>query len=63
MVIVTDPRNVSTRKIIKVSRDIAETTPLTYLARAPLELVPRQPIKPPVANASTREETVDCRDR
>ena len=57
MVILTDPRNVSTREIIKVSRDVTEATPLTYLARAPLELVPRpgwsehltsRPSKPPV---------------
>ena len=58
MVILTDPRNVSTREIIKVSRDVTEATPWTYLARAPLELVPRpgwsehltsRPSKPPVS--------------
>ena len=47
----------STREIIKVSRDVTEATPLAYLARAPLELVPCPgwsehltsiPIKPPV---------------
>ena len=74
MVVVTDPRNESTSEIIKVSHSITETTPLTHLVRAPLELVPRtcwsehsvgietdQAIC--VANASTREEAVDCRDR
>ena len=56
VVIVTDPRNVSTREIIKVSRDITEATLLTHLARAPLELVPRQPIKPPVLPTPRREK-------
>ena len=56
MVIVTDTRNVSTREIIKASRDITETTPLTYLARAPLEVAPRQPIKPPVLPTPQREK-------
>ena len=65
MVIVTDPRNVSTREIIKVSRDVTEATPLAYLARAPLELVPCPgwsehltsiPIKPPVLLLPRREK-------
>ena len=42
VIIVTDPRNVFTRGIIKVSRDLTEVTHPTYSARAPLELVPRR---------------------
>ena len=70
MVIVTDPRNESTRESTKVSHDITGTTLLTYLARAPLQLVPRpgwaehlasRLIKPLVL--PTREDTVDCRSR
>ena len=56
VVIVTDPRNVSTCEVIKVSRDITEATPLTHLARAPLELAPRQPIEPPVLPTPRREK-------
>ena len=75
MVIVTDPRNESTHEIFKVYGDITETTPLTYLARALLELVPRpgwsqhfasRPIKPPELPTPQREkkpliaETIEC---
>ena len=65
MIIVADPRNVSTREIIKVSRDATEATPLTYLARAPVELVPRpgwskhlalKPIEPLVMPTPQREK-------
>ena len=41
MLIVTDPPNMSTREIIKISREFAEITALSCGARAPLELVPR----------------------
>ena len=41
MVIVTDPRNESTREIIKVSCEVIEIMLLTHVTRAPLELVPR----------------------
>ena len=41
MIIVTGPYNESTREIIKVTRDVTEATPLSYLARARIELVPR----------------------
>ena len=56
MVIVTDPRNLSTREVIKVFRDITEGLPLTYLARASLEFLPLQPIKPPVLPTPPREK-------
>ena len=36
MIIVTGPRNESTREIIKVIRDVTEAIPLSYLARAPI---------------------------
>ena len=39
-----------------MSRDTTEALPLTYLARAPLELVPLQPIKPPVVPTPRREK-------
>ena len=41
MIIVTGPHYESTRAIIKVTRDVTEATPLSYLARARIELVPR----------------------
>ena len=41
MLIVTDPPNVSTREIIKISREFTEIMARSYGARAPLELVPR----------------------
>ena len=56
MLIVTEPPNVSTREIIKISRAFTEVTALPCGARAPIELVPRQgwlkrvklkPTKPP----------------
>ena len=56
MVIVTDPRNLSTRVVIEVSRDITEASPWTYWAHAPLELVPLQPMKPPVLPTSRRDK-------
>ena len=56
MVIVTDPRNLSTCEVIKVSREKTEASPLTYLPRAPLELVPLQPIKSPVLPTPRREK-------
>ena len=64
MLIVTDPPNVSTHEISKVSREFTEITPLSYSARAPLELVPRpgwlehltsNPTKPPVLPTLRRE--------
>ena len=64
MLSVTDPPNVSTRKIIKASRAFTEITPLSYSARAPLELVPRpgwwkhltsSPMKPNVLPTPPRE--------
>ena len=42
MLIVTETPNVSTRKVIKISREFTEVTALSYGARAPVELVPRQ---------------------
>ena len=42
MLIVTEPPNVSTREVIKISREFTEVTALSYGARAPVELVPRQ---------------------
>ena len=67
MVVVTDPRNESTSEIIKVSHSITETTPLTHLVRAPLELVYRvqagqsirlasRPIQPSVLPTPQREK-------
>ena len=41
MIIVTDPRNESTREVIEGTCDVTEATPLSYLARAPIELAPR----------------------
>ena len=64
MPIVTDPPNVSTREIIKVSREFTDLTPLSHSARALLELVPRpgllknltsNPTKPPVLPTLGRE--------
>ena len=46
MIIVTDPCNVSTREVIKVSREVTETTPLMCAAQAPLEMVLSKPLKP-----------------
>ena len=56
MLIVTEPPNVSTREVIKISREFTEVTARSYGAHAPIELVPRQgwlkhlksnPTKPP----------------
>ena len=56
MLVVTEPPNVSTREVIKISRGFTGVTALSYGARAPIELVPRQgwlknmktnPTKPP----------------
>ena len=61
---VTDPPTVSTREIIKISREFTEITDLSYGARAPLELIPRAewlkhmrstPTKPPVLPTRRRE--------
>ena len=46
MIIVTDPCNVSTREVIKVSREVTEATPLMCAAQAPLEMVLSKPLKP-----------------
>ena len=46
MIVVTDPCNVSTREVIKVSRGIAEETTLTCSARAPLEMTLSKSLKP-----------------
>ena len=70
MLIVTDPPNVSTREMIKVSREFTEITPLSLSPRAPLELVLCRVVKASdiesdqgtcAANAS--KQNVDCRDR
>ena len=42
MIFVTDPRNECTRKIPKVTRDDTEAIPLSYMTRAPIEVVPRR---------------------
>ena len=64
MLIVTDPPNVSTREIIKISREFTEITALSYGARVPLESVPcpgwpqhmkSNPTKPPVLPTPRRE--------
>ena len=39
MVIVTDPLNVSTREVMKVSREVTEIRPLICASQAPLEMV------------------------
>ena len=41
MLIVTEPPNVPTREIIKISREFTEVTAVSYGARAPIELVRR----------------------
>ena len=46
MIIVTDPCNVSTREIIKVSRNVTEAIPLMCAAQAPLEMVLSKTLKP-----------------
>ena len=46
MIIVIDPSNVSTREVIKVSREVTETIPLIYTPQAPLEMVLMKPLKP-----------------
>ena len=57
VLVVIDPPNVSTREIIKISREFTEITTLSYGARVTLELVSRpgwlkhmkmNPTKPPV---------------
>ena len=39
MIILTDPLNLSTREVIKVSREVTETAPLICAPQAPLEMV------------------------
>ena len=46
MIIVTDPCNVSTHEVIKVSREVTEATPLMCAAQAPLEMALSKPLKP-----------------
>ena len=46
MIIVTDPWNVCTHEVIKVSRAVTEATPLMCVAQAPLEMVLSKPLKP-----------------
>ena len=46
MIIVTDPLNVSTQKVIKVSREVTEATLLSCVSQAPLEMVLMKPLKP-----------------
>ena len=69
MLIVPEPPNVSTREVIKISGEFTEVTALSYGARAPIELVPRQgwlkamksrPTTFPVMPAPRREQNVDC---
>ena len=74
ILIVTEPPNVSTREVIKISREFTEATALSFGASAPVELVPRpgwlknmksNPTATAttcVACASTREQNVDCRN-
>ena len=73
ILIVREPPNVSTREVIKISREFTEVTALSYGARAPVELVPTskmtetyevesdQATATCVAHASTCEQNVDCR--
>ena len=37
MILVTDPRNETTREIIQVTRDVTEAIPLSYMTCAPIE--------------------------
>ena len=46
MIIVTDPLNVSTREVIKVSREVTETIHLICASQAPLEMVLLKPLMP-----------------
>ena len=46
MIIVTDLVKVSTREVIKVSREVAETIPLICASQAPLEIVLLKPLMP-----------------
>ena len=46
MVIVTDPLNVSTREVMKVSREVTEIIPLICASQAPLGMVLMKPLKP-----------------
>ena len=46
MSIVTDPWNLSLRGVIKVTREITETTPLTCSPQGPLEMVLMKPLSP-----------------
>ena len=65
MLIVTEPPNVSTHEVIKISREFTEVTALSHGAHAPIELVPRQGwLKQMKSNPSkpTREQNVDCRN-
>ena len=42
MLIVTEPPNVSTREVIKISREFTDVTALSCGTREPIELAPRQ---------------------
>ena len=46
MIIVTDPLNLSQRQVIKVTREVTETTPLICSPQAPLEMVLMKPLSP-----------------
>ena len=66
MIIVTDPCNVSTREVIKVSREVTEATPLMCAAQAPntsdvcgASTSRDGIVETAQTNAPTCEETVD----
>ena len=54
MILVTDPLNLSQREVIKVTREVTETTPLICSPQAPLEMVFHE-----TTLAKTEKETAD----
>ena len=46
MIIVSDPLNLSQREVIKVTREVTETTPLICSPQAPVDMVLMKPLLP-----------------
>ena len=63
MIIVTDPLNVSTREVIKVSREVTETIPLICAPQSPLEMVLMKPLMPAPTRKPFFGKTHDDRAR
>ena len=57
MILVTDPLNLSQREVIKVTREVTETTPLICSPQAPLEMVLMKPLSPRLKKKQLIEQT------